>query len=352
MLTTISRRRLLASFAAATASFSVVSADPPQSGTTLRIATSSLPIPSRTVRLDGKSRTVVTAIAADPRGEFIAVAGDDHEIRILRASNLGKVTMLQGHRDVIRTLAFAPDGNRLVSAGNDGQLILWDRDESFATLQAMQGTPALACVRFSPDGRELAAVGFGNEVFIIGRGMQATPEFECDCRDLRAVAYRDDNRVLAIAGRSGDLHLFDVASGLLLGDHALHRSRIHDIAFHRQSNSIVCVSDDGSVTVFDTESRRLRQRLAVTTGKLFAVAILSSQLVAVAGSDNVIRIVNTDEGAVVRTLEGHAGSVSTLASSGGALFSGGYDATLRRWSIGDSEASDRRIAEGDPRIDR
>ena len=89
-----------------------------------------------------------------------------------------------------------------------------------------------------------------------------------------------------------------------------------------------------------------------TTGKLFAVAILNRQLIAVAGSDNMIRIVNTDDGTVIRKLDGHAGSVSTLASSGGVLFSGGYDASLRRWSIGDVELSGQRIAEGDPKLDR
>jgi WD40 repeat protein len=147
------------------------------------------------------------------------------------------------------------------------------------------------------------------------------------------------------------LHLFDPGGGLV-SDHPLHKGRIHEIAFHRQANTAICVSEDGDVTVFDTEHRRLLHRIPVTTGKLFSVAVLNSQLVAVAGSDNVIRVVNTDEGTVVRELEGHAGSVSTLAAAGGLLFSGSYDATLRRWSIGDIDASGQRIAEGDPRIDR
>lgn len=330
-------------------SMSPVVAEPPR---VARIATSSFPIPTRSVRLDGETGTVVTAIAADPRGEFVAAAGDDCTIRILRASNLSTVLTLRGHRDVIRTLAFDAQGDRLVSAGNDGQLMLWNRDESFRILQQMQGTPALSRVRFSPDGGELAAVGFGNEVAIIGRRDRQSPIFECDCKDLRAVAYRDDNRVLAVAGRSGDLHLFDPISGRRLSDHALHSGRIHDLAFHRQSNTAVCVAEDGTVTVFDTENRQLKQRIAVTTGKLFAIAIINSQLVAVAGSDNLIRIVNTDDGQVIRTLEGHSGSVSTLTCVGEALFSGSYDATLRRWTIAEIESSGQRIAEGGPRIDR
>jgi WD40 repeat protein len=350
----MSRRRWLHCAAIATISLPTASADPPSTPAQPRIASSSLPIPTRSIRLSrlGEARTVVTAIAADPRGEFVAAAGDDHKIRILRTSNLSTVATLEEHRDVIRTLAFDPEGNRLVSAGNDGQLIVWNRAESFRLQQRMQGTPALACVRFSADGGEMAAVGFDNEVFLIGQGDQQRPIFQCDCKDLRAVAYRDDNRVLAVAGRSGDLHLFDPRSGRLLSDHSVHRTRIHDIAFHRQANTAVCVAEDGSVTVFDTETLRLIHRIPVTTGKLFAISVLDSQLVAVAGSDNLIRIVNTDDGTVVRELDGHAGSVSTLAANGGVLFSGSYDATLRRWSIADIGASRRRIAEGDPRIDR
>jgi WD40 repeat protein len=281
----------------------------------------------------------------------VAASGDDHTIRILRTSNMTTVRTLKGHRDIIRTMSFDPGGDKLVSAGNDGQLIVWDRNESFRVLQRMAGTPALARVRFSSDGREMAAVGFDNEVFLIGRRDRQRPIFDCDCNDLRAVAFRDDDRVLAVAGRSGDLHLFDPAGGLI-SDFPLHKGRIHDIAFHRQANHAICVSEDGQATVFDTENRRLVQRISVTTGKLFSVAILSSQLVAVAGSDNVIRVVNTDDGTVVRALQGHNGSVSALAAAGGFLFSGSYDATLRRWSIGDIDAQGQRIAEGDPRIDR
>lgn len=348
----LSRRCWLLSAGMASLSLSRANADPPQPGDAPRIAASSLPIPTRSIQLDRETRTVVTAIAADPRGEFVAAAGDDYIIRVLRTSDLGTAFTVRGHRDLIRTLAFDPQGSRLVSAGNDGQLILWNRDQSFRSLQRMQGTPALSCVRFSPDGAEMAAVGFDNEVFIIGPHNRQNPVFQCDCTDLRAVAYRDDNRVLAVAGRSGDLHLFDPVSGRLLSDHALHRGRIHGVTFHRQSNAAVCVAEDGSVSVFDTEHKQLRQRIHVTTGKLFAATILNSQLIAVAGSDNLIRIVNTDDGSVIRNLEGHSGSVSTLTFIDGALFSGSYDTTLRRWSIGEVLSSGQRIAEVESSIER
>ena len=353
----ISRRRWLMSAAAATAWVSPSLAETPLTEAKVLIANGAFPVPSRTVRLhatgsDDATRIVVTAIAADPTGELLAVAGDDHEIRIMKASTLSLVKTLPAHRDVIRTLAFDSLGQRLASAGNDGQLILWDCENSFRIVQRMQGTAALTCVRFSASGSELAAVGFDNDVFIIGRSVQPRPVFQCDCKDLRAVAYRDDDRVLAVAGRSGDLHLFDPQSGQLLSEHTLHHGRIHGIAFHRDSDLVVCVGEDGYVSVFDTENEVIRQRIHVTTGKLYAVAVTDSQRVAVAGSDNTIRVVNTDSGQVEANLTGHDGTVATLAASGGMLFSGGFDASLRRWSLGELPQTRQRIAEGDPRIDR
>ena len=154
--------------------------------------------------------TVIQAIASDPRGELIAVAGDDHSIRIMNVATLKVLKRLSGHSDLIQTLQFNSSGNELVSAGNDGQLMLWNRNADFRIIQRIANAPALACVRFSPDGQEMAAVGFDSQVYLIGRGKRAgRPKVECDCTDLRAVDYRSDGKVLAVAGRSGDLHLLN-----------------------------------------------------------------------------------------------------------------------------------------------
>ncbi len=348
----ISRRQWVLSAMIASLSTPTMYAQPPTSD--LRIAASMLPVDSRSVRLtNGRgTRTVVTAVVADPRGELLVAAGDDHAIRVMQAATMKVLHTLTGHRDLIRTLAFEPKGNRLVSAGNDGQLILWNREDSFKIEKNWSRTPAVARVCFSPDGQQIAAVGFDRTVFLIGGTKGSDTNFDCDCNDLRGVAYRDDMQVLAVAGRCGSVHLFDPKSGDLLHQRPLHRGRITDIAFRRDSNVILCVGEDGFATVFDSETHALIHEIPVTTSKLFAVTVIDRQLAAVAGSDNVIRIIDADAGKVVRTLQGHSGSVSTLDSRGGWLFSGSFDATLRRWAVVDLTRTEQRIAEGDQAIER
>lgn len=315
-------------------------------------AKASKPIVLTPVSRDFKN-TIVRAMTADAQGKFIAVAGDDHAIRILDATSLGTVATLQEHTDLIRTMDFSEDGRYLASAGNDGQLIVWDCQREFRIRQRMQGSLALACVRFSPDGKELAAVGFKNEVYLFARGKRLSrPQAQCDCTDLRALAYRSDGKLLVVGGRSGQLHLFDRTTGKLIGDFAVHSGRIHSLAFLGDSPVVASVAEDGRVVLFDTEKQAVQSRINVANGKLFAISVLDAQHLAVSGSDNVVRIVDCEQGRATEALRGHTGSVAALTCSGELLLSGGYDATLRRWQLTGLSGGRERIAERQNPLDR
>jgi WD40 repeat protein len=310
---------------------------------------------SQTIRLRPVSpsfdRTIVRAIAADPDGDLVAVAGDDHAIRIMEVQTLRTIATLQGHADLIQSLQFNHRGNQLISTGNDGRLILWSRRGGFRRSQVLENDSALACVRFAPDDQEIAAVGFDSRVYLIGQTPAGRrPRVECDCTDLRAIGYREDGKLLAVAGRSGSLHLFERASNELIGQYPIHSGRVHELRFVEASPVCVSVGEDGAVVMFDTDQRQVVGRMPVTGSKLFAVCVLDQKHLAVAGSDNVIHLLDVVKQEVVERLEDHSGSVTALASSGSLLFSGGYDATLRRWNL--SGIQGERIAERQNPLDR
>lgn len=351
----LSRRTCLLTFAAAGVSWQAAIAQRPAARVaTLNSVRDATQVACRRFQLEPVvshlDRTVITAIAADPRGELLAIAGDDHAIRILDAQTLRKQTTLKVHKDLIRTLAFDREGRKLVSAGNDGRLVVWNCAENFNVLQEMTGTPAIARVCFSPGGSEFAAVGFSRDVYLIGRRAAGTATLRCDCNDLRAVAYRDDSQILAVGGRSGKLHLYARPSGQSLGEHAIHNGRIHDMQFQRDSNILISVGEDGTVVLFDAKQRRMAKQFPVTSGKLFSVVVLDTHRIAVAGSDNDIRLIDIDNQDIQR-LSGHCGSVSALTANGNTLYSGGFDATLRRWTLPDIHDQER-IADGDSAVDR
>ncbi|QEG41060.1 WD40 repeat domain-containing protein [Roseimaritima ulvae] len=279
------------------------------------------------------SSPVITALAIDPEGEFLAAAGDDHLIRIIDLATFSEQYVLRQHYGWVRTLDFRSDGRRLVSAGNDGQVVVWDRKNDWQIKQSMPDAPPMACVRFSPVGGILAAVGFDPQLFLLQPGTTRRPVLECGCNDLRTVAFSDDMRLVVAAGRSGDAHLFDPGTGQPAGHFELHDGRIRDLIFMPGSDLMVSVSEDRKVVVFDSLGGEVLHSIPVPGCKLFTVAALDSTRVAVGGADNLVRIVDISRGTILHSLPGHTGSIAVLKANGKYLFSGGFDATIRRWPL-------------------
>lgn len=314
--------------------------------------------------IDNRSdRVVVTAMAAESSGKFIAVAGDDLAVRIVDADSMEVIKTLNPtgphhHRDTIRTLAFDSSGSQMASAGNDGRIAVYKRSTGFTASHSITGAPAIACIQFSPDGKQLAAVGFDDEVFLMGK-TNGKRKLTCGCRDLRTIAYSDDGRWMAVGGRVGDVHLFSTATSKQVADTPLHDGRIRSAVFRRGSASLVTVGDDGHLCVYDAMNNKRLQRTRVAEGHLYCVVMLDSRIAAAGCSNNVIHLINTDDGTVIGELPGHTGSVNNIVTTGDWIYSGGYDATIRRWSIQRLSETEpmiaggkQRIADGQNRIER
>lgn len=324
------------------------------------------------VRMDSRHPegrpTVITALASDRQGRLLAVAGDDRVIRVFELETLAPVTSLVGHHDLIRGLDFDAAGERLASAGNDGQILIWSCRHWGDAPQRYGVGPAIADVRFSPSADRVATVGFDDRlrIFRLDGGAAAGDAsiWGCGCHDLRTVAYRPDGRLVVVAGRSGEIELFDLAGDRPIaaerpdadassaGRYPLHRRRIRGVGFRPDGKTLITAGEDGVVCRFDTEARQEISRSRVTRGRLFALAIIDDSYIAVAGSDNAVRIFDTDIDRVIHEFSGHTGSVAALAAGQGWLFSGGYDATLRRWPVEPLRSLQRRIAEGESRLER
>jgi WD40 repeat protein len=292
---------------------------------------------------DGHHPPVIKAMALDPRGLYLAVAGDDCSIRILDTNDLTEKERLNGHRDLVRTLAFRPDGRLLASAGNDGRLILWDRANRWSIARQIDDLPTIFDVRFAPQGNQLAAVGFDTQLMLFDNTQR--PSLHCDCADLRAVTYNATGDRLAVVGRSGKLHLFNPQSGQEVGEFTIHASRVRDIVFLPGTNQAVTVGEDGAATVFDLENYQVTRKINFLPCKLFTVTAIDKSTVAVAGSDNRIRLVNVATGEVTGHIDVHIGSINALVYADGMLYSGGFDARIVKTRVAGGQ--DPRIAERD-----
>src|SRR5207249_2263911 len=99
------------------------------------------------------------AVAWDPDGDRLAVAGSDPRIQIWDVAAKRKLATLEGHVEQVTALSFHPAGGLLASASWDNVLRLWDP----ATGRQLMQLPLAVTPRFSSTGQWLGYLWQGAE---------------------------------------------------------------------------------------------------------------------------------------------------------------------------------------------
>jgi mono/diheme cytochrome c family protein len=102
---------------------------------------------------------VVTSLAFDSKGEFLAVAGY-HEVLLYSAKDFRLVSRLIGISERINAVAFSPNGDRLAAAGGSpgrfGEVQVWNPKKEALLVSAPVTFDTVYGVSWSPDGKLLA----------------------------------------------------------------------------------------------------------------------------------------------------------------------------------------------------
>jgi len=301
--------------------------------------------------LAGESESpVVTAMAIAPNARGIAVAGDDHCIRLLDAVDGRNIATAFDHQGWVRSLVFSPGGRRLASSGHDGEVRVWEIEpveNGLRLLSHKRASHAIFGLAFASEN-ELYAVGFADAIYRLDVAEDAwCVDHRCDCNDLLAIDISKDGRWMAYGGRDGIVPLH----GLLRSDHLLtsaapptsidntkmanhlHYARILSIRFADDCKSIFSCGEDRRWVHWEPSSNRVLASLDLQAGKLMAICELENGWIAVSGSDNTIRILDPRRSKSIAKLVGHDGSVAVLQRTSSHLFSAGFDTTVRTWNI-------------------
>ncbi len=274
---------------------------------------------------------VVTGVAINSSQSQIAVVGDDHYVSILDLKSRTFTQELRAHTDWVRVARFSPNGSSLVTAGNDRRAILWNTQDWTKPTEFAQQRDALINCAFTPDSKQITFVGFDGVLRTYStESFELLRQLNCPCEDMRTVAYSHDGKLLAAAGRCGTIRIWDATNGQIATDITAHRQRVRSVEFDSKNNIISC-SEDQFVRQFDSQNGSLKLELPRFASKLFAVELISDQLLATSGSDNKITLWNLESQTKTETLEGHTGTVSCLCSSPTILVSGSYDTQVRVW---------------------
>lgn len=301
--------------------------------------------PSRAIQLptdpEDPKPPVVTALRVHREGQLLASAGDDHIVRVWDMADGRLRQRLALHTDWVRTVDYSPNGKILATAGNDRRILLWDAVEGKFTGELARRAEAVSHVHFSPDGTLLAAVGFQGtaSVYDVTTG-EEKHKFDTPCEDMRQVLFSPDGTAVATGGRCGTIRVHSLANGQTLRDIPAHKRRIRAISYSADGQFLASTGEDRSVHIMPMAAAGVGYRLPPRPVKLLSLVFYSATQLAVAGSDNMIRLWDVAQRQEIGLLSGHTGSVAALDCLGKFLISAGYDTTVRVWTISDN------IAEG------
>lgn len=225
---------------------------------------------SRTRRATLSGHTgFVEASAFSPDGATLATASADNTIGLWDSAGGARLGTLAGHSESVDDVAFSPDGHTVASVSKDETLVLWDT-RTRIRLATLTGHKAEArAVRFSPDGKVVATGGHDQKVILwdVARRVPLA-RINGQTSNVYTLAFHPTAPMLVAAGEDGAVTLSDPTWLPLTG----HTDVVNGVRFTPDGERLASVSSDGTMTLWDRETRRPLATLDGGSGPVNAVA--------------------------------------------------------------------------------
>jgi WD40 repeat protein len=282
------------------------------------------------------ARGWVHSIAFSPDGQTVATSG-----RFVRTweTNSGKeVNLYEVGPAGARSVRFSPDGRTLIAASfYDDSVRIFEVDTAKVVRRWKKSEAQPGPVALSPDGKLLAAlsirtvhlrdVATGNEIrsFSVGD---------------RSLCFSPDGKRLVTGSYSGEIMLFDVATGDEIRPVAGHRNDVLTIAYSPDGRILASGSGGAAPTIQLWEMAAGKPLRDLPGSGAWVQSLVFSpdgKTLASGSQDNLVHLWDVASGRHLRECRGHRSWAFSVAFSpdGQTLASvGQYDGTLRLWEAG------------------
>jgi WD40 repeat protein len=199
----------------------------------------------------------------------------------------------------------------------------------------------LGSYRFATAGSEGIVADWRTAEPALAHALLQTPQ------PIYSLALLPWNQLLAVGQGDGGIHVVDVATGTLTRSASVHTGGVFDLLAVPASRTLIAAGGDGQLSIWQGEPLTCQLTARISATPLRALALSSDgSLLAVGGTDRIIRLFNATTLAPVHEWPAHTHSIFALAFSpdGRTLLSAGRDAHLRAWSLPSYQLTEDLVA--------
>lgn len=234
-----------------------------------------------------------------------------HQLRVFRRKETAQEMAVTG-------VSFSPDGNLAVSSSADGAVTLWDLREKKKVRQVATHNGPSSCCVFASDGRNVVSGGWDKLAFYSDSGYTSSNRSLSGCADWVTAVDVNPARTLVAAGSWDQSVRLWTPSGsakqTLLG----HTAPISSVSFAPHGRQLASASYDGAIKLWQADSGRLERTLALHRGRVHALAYAPDGTLISGGADLTVKFWDTQRGTVRHEFvtQGGATAVCVRAPSG------------------------------------
>jgi len=250
------------------------------------------------------------------------------------------------HIDTIYSVALSPDGKKILSGGIDTTVKLWDADRGMFLKNLGGHNFNVYSIVFSNDGRLALSAGGDKLVKVWDMLTGGCIKTLSHSDQVHSVALSSDGKTALTGSFDKTLKLWDISSGTCLKTLEGHTNRVYSVAISGDGTVALSGSNDNTVRLWDIPSGKCLKVFKDHSDNVECVAISPDGTTGASGSrDRTIRLWNLKKQKCIKVLKGHTSTVRTLFidSYGKWLISGcsndtelpGHerDNTIRFWNI-------------------
>jgi len=275
----------------------------------------------------------IKALASLPAEGLLIAGYGEGQLSLFKTRNGELIRNLVAHESPLICLSAIQATSDVVTAAQDGSVCVWTMPAGKLRLRWVAHKHGLTDARVTADGLGVVTAN-GTRKVRLWKLSDGTLKTEFDLPKEVMFAGLDASRhVLAVAANDRRIELWKLTQGKPQTSVSLNGKQVGKFVFGSTTCTIAVVNSSGTITIFDAQTGKQRQRLAGQNYTVHAMELFADDHRLISGaSDGTVCVWDIDSGAQLRRFESrrlHVGSVAFIDD--GKVASGGMDNTIILW---------------------